>query len=257
MFNQPLCAVFFTAQSGYIFLIMKNFLLIAFMLLITSVAIKAQTMHTFSLDSTHYWSTPYLTHTDTTVFIQYGDSLCLRDLTGVVEPTNHWHFWVNDTTIDEPPPYFLFNAIPLDTVLRIIFLNDSTCLWVQADWTTVSITFNSPHENLSFLRSSSNGYEYARRFFFIYPSGNVSVGEQKGNDINEIILFPSPVNEILSLKGNIENGTTFTVVDLSGRSLKTGFLISNHIDVSELPSGVYLLNLTMAGTQRSFKFIKN
>jgi Secretion system C-terminal sorting domain len=72
------------------------------------------------------------------------------------------------------------------------------------------------------------------------------------NTVKQLQVFPNPAHDKLSVVG--DNLGNYTISDLSGRDILRGPLNSyeSAIDVSTLPSGVYLLN----ANRSSVKFLK-
>ena len=66
--------------------------------------------------------------------------------------------------------------------------------------------------------------------------------------------------ESLSVKGQIEEGTTFSIVDLGGSTISsttaTSATTAETMDISTLPHGSYLLRIAAPNGQRTHKFVK-
>jgi len=87
----------------------------------------------------------------------------------------------------------------------------------------------------------------------------VTVGENELNPENEIMVFPNPVSNKLSVhskSGDIQN---LELLDVFGKSLlniplqKNGI---NSIDMSEFSCGVYLLQITTEDNQFTRKVLR-
>lgn len=64
------------------------------------------------------------------------------------------------------------------------------------------------------------------------------------SNLSQLIIFPNPVAEVLTIQSSTNNReSTYFITDLTGKSVMSGSMISDitRIDVSELPSGVYVL----------------
>ena len=59
--------------------------------------------------------------------------------------------------------------------------------------------------------------------------------------LDSIILYPNPVNNIVYLKGNLDDLTQIDIISISGQLIKTINSNFNKIDVSELDTAIYLL----------------
>lgn len=76
-------------------------------------------------------------------------------------------------------------------------------------------------------------------------------------DLNSVSLYPNPARETitLSIPFDYENFKA-TIYDLSGRQVKT-VSNPNNIDVSDLNSGMYIMNTTLNDLSFNQKFVKN
>lgn len=79
-------------------------------------------------------------------------------------------------------------------------------------------------------------------FNAVIPVNNIGISEQQ-DDI-EVLIFPNPVITILHV---ISTGSSLRIIDLFGRTVREQEISSSEtiLDVSDLPSGVYLLSLTL------------
>lgn len=81
-----------------------------------------------------------------------------------------------------------------------------------------------------------------------------------GNDEYKVIAFqvyPNPTSDYLKINNwNQYNDTEVSIVSIQGQEIKKMKLDNNIIDVSNLKSGVYFLNLTNENQTGSVKFVK-
>ena len=81
------------------------------------------------------------------------------------------------------------------------------------------------------------------------------------NDLSQSIkIFPNPVNDVINLSiPNHITATKIEIADINGRIVKSISYkgIRNQINVSELSSGLYLLNIYSLNGKASKKFLKN
>ena len=78
--------------------------------------------------------------------------------------------------------------------------------------------------------------------------------------INNIILYPNPVQDILSIELGGEQVETISILSFEGKQIRQLPINSKtiHTDVAELPDGIYCLKIVMAnGTLNNLKFIKH
>lgn len=86
---------------------------------------------------------------------------------------------------------------------------------------------------------------------FVYADASI-----EGVQINPFTLYPNPTNELLNIKGNVTNISSFEVVDISGKTLIQHTNSVNSIDVSGLARGSYFLRIHTADMLHTLKFIK-
>lgn len=220
---------------------MKRFLFITVFTFL-GCNLNAKSIHTFDIDSsqiTSNWSPPPATQpTDTSFTINSGDNLYF--INKLASPL--FNIWINDPDLTTLPPTYSFAAPTNDTILKIEVINDTT-YFINGLYTIYFLP------NILILHQSG---EYGRRYFINHIVGMNDL-EKNAN----LFIYPSPANDVISIKGEIEKGTVFTIYDLSGRSLKTGILTCNNIEVSEFPKGLYFLHLSVNNIQKIEKFIKN
>lgn len=87
-----------------------------------------------------------------------------------------------------------------------------------------------------------------------------SLGVEKKNSDNEVVIYPNPVSNVLHIKN--PNGKVFQYLKITNILGKTVFSDANSegrnaIDVSNLSSGIYILSVQSADGIQNFKFQKN
>jgi hypothetical protein len=90
-----------------------------------------------------------------------------------------------------------------------------------------------------------------------------SAPELNATTQNEMMIFPNPVSDQLSLRmtEGIHTGTKITIMDLTGREVKN-FSIENDTevfqeDLSDFQSGFYIITLSDGNKSYSKRFVKN
>jgi bacillolysin len=73
---------------------------------------------------------------------------------------------------------------------------------------------------------------------------------------SEITVYPNPVDNELSISLANKTGTTFTITNTLGQQVRSGQLSENPIDVSDLGTGIYLIELKGSQKTVTKKFIK-
>jgi hypothetical protein len=69
------------------------------------------------------------------------------------------------------------------------------------------------------------------------------------DQINEIVIYPNPAKEFMHIK-NLRSKQEYEIYDISGRKIVTGVIAddNNRIDISNMASGVYFLQLNRIHT---------
>lgn len=74
---------------------------------------------------------------------------------------------------------------------------------------------------------------------------------------NSFKIYPNPSQEFIEFKGDISNYSKATIYSLDGKLIKTSDLKSGKVQISELPSAAYFIEVSGKDTQtESEKFIK-
>jgi hypothetical protein len=87
-------------------------------------------------------------------------------------------------------------------------------------------------------------------------TGNpTALSSQDFNFENSIKLYPNPVQDLLTIQSDVATIESVTILDVNGRSIMSSN--STFIDVSQLQSGVYLVNIKSGDGVLTKKFLKN
>lgn len=90
---------------------------------------------------------------------------------------------------------------------------------------------------------------FFRDFYEVDPVAVAGVNDKTA--AQGIKFYPNPVKDILHIDGNTDNAQ-FSIYDISGRLLNKGIIRNNNIDMSNIPSGLYNLEITLSeSTTRS------
>lgn len=97
--------------------------------------------------------------------------------------------------------------------------------------------------NLASGINQPNSLTAVRKIYF--SSVPVKVEDSKDQQIyHEVILYPNPVNDILTIQNMPEQVTNLEIFGLDGKYImQAGVLNGNSVDVSALPGGSYFLKL--------------
>ena len=82
----------------------------------------------------------------------------------------------------------------------------------------------------------------------------MSTSTKNGGNKNEIVIYPNPVLNSLHVIG-INSQENIKMYDMSGRDMQVK-LNNNHLDISHLSSGIYLLFVKTDDYQKVFKIVK-
>ncbi len=82
------------------------------------------------------------------------------------------------------------------------------------------------------------------------------VGLRASNDLAEFNLYPSPAKDILTVGGVSGDSSFFQIFDLKGQLLKSGNMIQNTVNVSDLSSGIYIFEALDGEQKHVKKFVK-
>ncbi len=69
-------------------------------------------------------------------------------------------------------------------------------------------------------------------------------------------ISPNPAVDYINIHANTTDALNFTLTDVSGKIIEKKALTTNQIDVSNLNSGIYFLNIESKTSKNMFKFIK-
>ena len=88
----------------------------------------------------------------------------------------------------------------------------------------------------------------------------LSVSEGTGIEesaLAEVVLYPNPATETLFFKGGVSGDIYFNVYNMYGQTVKKGLTsLTNGLNVSDLTSGVYYIEITSEKQTSVLRFIK-
>lgn len=75
---------------------------------------------------------------------------------------------------------------------------------------------------------------------------------------SSIAVYPNPATNTLVLTGNLNRNLPikYTIVNLLGEAVKTGYVTSNKIQIESLLPGVYILKLENDQVFKNIRFVK-
>lgn len=149
----------------------------------------------------------------------------------------------------------------------VYFVGTARGLYSSPDPTTTNWVREAPSE-IGFALVSSLSYRPSDNHLLIGTHGNgmfeaiisdVPLSTNEVNDISDYIsLFPNPTNNEINLKLPQEfgNGANYSIKNMLGQSIMSGKLSANKIDVSNLLSGMYFIEINTNNKKGNKKFIK-
>jgi len=143
----------------------------------------------------------------------------------------------------------------------------------QADWTTVhmtNVTSNYFEQNfrVKFRFEGEGGNNFYLDDINLYggsPSNTIVLGVNEDQNLNDITLYPNPVQDELSLEYNATSASELTVsiLDMAGKLIQAHRIQSNAgqniimMDTKELAAGKYTLLLQGNSGKTTLPFIKH
>jgi hypothetical protein len=98
---------------------------------------------------------------------------------------------------------------------------------------------------------------YAPVWTYMIEGGGAITSISDQQIFEPVNVFPNPVSSILHIDCfTCKNDRDYSIYNLHGQIVKNGLIANNKIDVSNLPSGVYILNFHSENLLRTIKFIK-
>ncbi|WP_309642687.1 starch-binding protein [Flavobacterium sp.] len=191
-----------------------------------------------------------------TAGIRYYDAAWLTSEPANRCPTAMTVYFKPPTTWTTTPKIHYWNAVPTGSVANTTWPGITMVPDVNGFYkytivgpTSVNIVFNNGNSGTgnqtADLLNKTNGYSY---------TWGASARMLANEPINTTILYPNPVVDVLQIssESNIYN---YKMMNIQGVVLKEGKPIENAIDMSNLSSGLYFLQMTFENGQEEIKQI--
>jgi len=167
-------------------------------------------------------------------------------------------FWLRNFGTNNPQTIRLFSGAT-NSVANLTNQLWSTTSFASATWAQQTVTFTPPTTGTYYFGFQHNspvqvgGTSLALDTFEL-----TSVLSVNDNKLIDFSVYPNPVNDILVLRAT-EPMQKLSIIDLNGRVLRTLSVdeMEAQINVSELNSGVYFIQVDGFNTSSTKKFIKN
>jgi hypothetical protein len=149
----------------------------------------------------------------------------------------------------------------------LYFVGTARGLYSTPDPTSVDWTREAPTQ-LGYALISSLRYRPSDNKLLIGTHGNgvyeatvsTALSLDDVNDVsNKITLYPNPTESEINFKSqnlNIDDTTSYTIIDILGKAVRSGTITNKKVDVSQLNSGLYFINIEANGLKQAIKFIK-
>lgn len=88
--------------------------------------------------------------------------------------------------------------------------------------------------------------------------GTLSTNSYTKNQLG-LTLYPNPVVDMIQIKSDLINANEkleYEIYTITGKSVKKGNTVNKQINVNELNSGIYIVNVKHQGKKQSVKFVK-
>ncbi len=219
----------------------------------------------------YYWSIASTTE-EITNLCAGTYSITVEDVSGCVTDASYTIETAEDTTIDVQdtlttnPVDTCFSGIIQNVYAQNIELLDSTT--IQITWAFVDENQNVSYITITYTFSGEYGNYYVEISINCNQNkalstwGEVITIDETTTGINnlklsDVKLYPNPTNSILFIQ-NIENVKLLNIYSYTGKLIKTLNVKGNvvAVDVSNLPAGIYFVNVLNGKTSKSLKFVK-
>ncbi len=168
-------------------------------------------------------------------------------------------FFLTQYTCDVPTADFTFTANNATNTLNLNYtgsLADSV-VWRLGDGTILkgdSITYS--YAAKGYYRVCATAYFQCTEVTACDSLAAGSIGLEEAEAFAGMELYPNPTNGIIQLN-NLPEGCSYGVYNLSGQTMKSGNFTNTmeRIDLSTLPTGIYLLELKDPNGSSVFKKI--
>ncbi|MBL7903225.1 MAG: DUF4465 domain-containing protein [Bacteroidia bacterium] len=144
--------------------------------------------------------------------------------------------------------------------------NNSALDYIVDTWQWVNTSSLGEVDSLKFWMYSSDVGQFGINtplFFALdnFTSNGVILGLNENEGLEDVKVYPSPVHDLvrISTEGNFPDDTQLRILDLQGKTVFSNELSasSNTFDLSGLPSGLYLFEISNSQTTKRIKVLKD
>jgi hypothetical protein len=196
-----------------------------------------------------------------------------------VKPSTKQCFATNNLGILFTNQFYNSNSLPFNNT-NFAHINSATIISDTTNWTTIHGTFTADSTynylligNLFNAASTDTvtpwdnkclGIDNNFSYYFIDDicvsedslDCNLTVGIPQVKIKNEVLIYPNPTFNHLTITNFQSTISKITILDITGKTYKTITNNINVVDVSDLPSGIFFIELTTVKGIITRKFIK-
>lgn len=133
-------------------------------------------------------------------------------------------------------------------------VNYTPWYWDQFNY-PIKRTSDTVIYKFTYISDSTSTYTDGWEIDQIYVDAYYVPGGVIENPVKDLIIYPNPVTSSLFIKENSLIGQ-LTIYDIHGKKVKTINDVYKKVDVSELPPGIYTINILQNQTYLTNRFIK-
>ncbi len=157
----------------------------------------------------------------------------------------------------------------LDGLYEVQYKKATDQNWITEYATTNSITLSGLVENQDYVFrlktfcSQNIGSEYSMEYEFTFMGEETVVGLLNSNETLSVpselnfTVYPNPAVDQISLNTEVSDSAMYRIISASGIELRFGEAKAAKINVADLATGVYILQIQDFGVKKSAKFYKN
>ncbi|MES2618456.1 MAG: M1 family aminopeptidase [Bacteroidota bacterium] len=142
---------------------------------------------------------------------------------------------------------------PIDITFR--YDGGDTTIRVMLDKSVNLYNFNLPGKTIYSIRIDEGNY-LLNDVFSIARNTSMSINKSLHSEFKEVVLFPNPVDKLLNISG--AQGCLIKINNVLGQQVNEFAVDSDFtaVDLSDLPPGIYIVQLVRNGASSNLKFLK-
>ena len=151
--------------------------------------------------------------------------------------------------------------LPLNTADADVTVNWSSsnnCSTITSDG-LVTATADGTEEIVAYAYNMNSKMIVSNRVYVVITNQIATGQEQITETTADIVLYPNPAKDYISIELPVDEYTSASIIDLTGRTLRREELETDKVtlNISDLEKGIYLLNFSgKEGASRIKRFVK-